>query len=152
MASSKPLSDSSDDEDETESMVRDRMRSNAAGNIFVFLHFILCNTKLTIFRIRWRHIKPVLGNLIQIFGSKQPCQEKLHQNNIEPVRSCHNIFSHLPNSWSAGLREPPWAWSSSTASPWAATSPAWTRLSATTNARYSRPLTMSYLPTLLRKW
>ena len=31
MASSKPLSDSSDDEDETESMLRERMRSNASG-------------------------------------------------------------------------------------------------------------------------
>ena len=39
MASSKPLSDSSDDEDETESMVRDRMRSNAAGMYISFSSF-----------------------------------------------------------------------------------------------------------------
>ena len=31
MASSKPLSDSSDDEDETESMLREKMRSNDSG-------------------------------------------------------------------------------------------------------------------------
>ena len=39
MASSKTLSVSSDDEDETESMVRDRMRSNATGSTFI-LKFI----------------------------------------------------------------------------------------------------------------
>ena len=44
MASSKTLSDSSDDEDDTESMVRDKMRSNATGMTLIQVQFI-CNKK-----------------------------------------------------------------------------------------------------------
>lgn len=48
MASSKTLSDSSDDEDDTESMVRDKMRSNATGMTLIQVQFI-CNKKYWLF-------------------------------------------------------------------------------------------------------
>mgnify|MGYP006863694785 CR=1 FL=1 len=50
---------------------------------------------MTICRIRWRYFEPILSNIIQIFGSKQSPEEKLHQNNIEPVRRSHELFYHL---------------------------------------------------------